>query len=72
MDLFFLCMYVHGEFSLFDVNFLPGFTISLFLRNIATDWAKALSLVWEKVLFYTEIKFFLLITFSGTVFKLQG
>ena len=33
------------------------------------EWAKVLSFVWEKVLFYREVK--LLITFSGTFFKLQ-
>ena len=39
------------------------------MGNISMEWAKVLSFVWEKVLFYREVK--LLINFSGTFFKLQ-
>ena len=34
------------------------------MGNISMEWAKVPSFVWEKVLFYREVK--LLITFSGT------
>ena len=39
------------------------------LMGNSMEWAKVLSFVWEKVLFYREVK--LLIAFSGTFFKLQ-
>ena len=39
------------------------------IRNISMEWAKVLSFVWEKVVFYREVK--LLITFWGTLFKIQ-
>ena len=39
------------------------------MENISMEWAKVLSSVWEKVLFYIEVK--LLITFSEMFFKLH-
>ena len=71
-------IHIHGRFSLFDTNVLNGFMVSLFLAapaprvlksnkpngNISTDWAKALSFVWEKVL-YADIVLYTILRFSN-------
>ena len=38
-------------------------------RNIGTEWAKFLSIVWEKELFYREVVRFLINDLSGNVFQ---
>ena len=72
--LFWLYIYIHGRFSLFYVNLLTGFMICSIScstcskntksmkpnGNISTKWATVLYFVWEKVLFYTKVKVFLL------------
>ena len=71
--LFWFC-YIHGRFSLFYINFLTDFMICFIScstcsentksmkpnGNITTKWATVLYFVWEKVLFYTKVKVFLL------------
>ena len=39
-------------------------------RNISTEWAKVLSFVWEKVLCYRKVIYFLIKTSLETFFKL--
>ena len=39
--------------------------------NINTELAKVLYFVWGKILFFTKVKFFLIIFFLETFFKLQ-
>ena len=38
-------------------------------RNIGTEWAKFLSIVWEKELFYREVVRFLINDLFGNVFQ---
>ena len=69
--LFWLYIYIHGLFGLFDAKFLTGFMIIIISfcstcsksmksikpnGNISKEWAKFLSFVWEKVLLYTKVK----------------
>ena len=63
-------IYIHGRFSLFYINFLTSFQFSFIScsstksmkpnGNINTKWAIVLYFAWEKVLFYTKVKVFLL------------
>ena len=40
-------------------------------ENISTEWTKVLSIVWKKILFYTEVKFVINNLF-GKVFQASG
>ena len=83
--LFWLHIYIHERFSLAYLKPIPMFSLfSWFLycstcskstksmkpnRNISTEWAKVLSFVWEKVLFYREVICFLFNNLFGNVFQ---
>ena len=74
--LFWLYIYIHERFSLAYLMPVPMFSLfSWFLYcntcskstkgmkpngNISTEWAKVLSFVWEKLVFYREVIFFLI------------
>ena len=81
--LFWLYSYIHGRFSL--AYLIPIFSLFSWLLycstcsrrtksmrhngNISTVYAKVLSFVWEKVLFYKEVICFLINILFGNVFQ---
>ena len=83
--LFWLYIYIHKRFSQVYLIPIPMFSLfSWFLYcstcskntksmkpnwNISTEWAKVLSFVWEKVLFYREIICFLFNNLFWNVFQ---
>ena len=83
--LFWLYIYIHERFSLAYLIPIPMFSLfSWFLYcstcskstksmkpngNISTEWAKVLSFVWEKVLFYREVICFLINNLFGNAFQ---
>ena len=83
--LFWLYIYIPERFSLAYFMLIPMFSLfSWFLYcntcskstksmkpngNISTEWAKVLSFVWEKVLFYREVMCFLINNLFGNVFQ---
>ena len=83
--LFWLYIYIHERFSLAYLIPIPMFSLfSWFLYcstcskstksmkpngNISTEWAKVLSFVWEKLLFYREVICFLINNLFENVFQ---
>ena len=83
--LFWFNIYIHERFSLAYLIPTPMFSLfSWFLYcstcskstktmilngNISTEWAKVLSFVWEKVLFYRKVIFFLINNLFQNVFQ---